>query len=93
MLSLRRFGKGQTKLAYGLMLSLVAVAVIIGVLLFGRAIQGLFSNIYDKLGAVFSPEPPTSVEPIEEVQPTPPAEKPPRKPPRMPIPKGPLDEH
>ncbi|MFA4016794.1 MAG: hypothetical protein RUDDFDWM_001905 [Candidatus Fervidibacterota bacterium] len=66
MVFLRRFEKAQTKLAYALMVSLIAVAVITVVLFVGRTIQGLFGSIYDKLGAVFGSETTASVQPIKQ---------------------------
>lgn len=52
-MAFKRQCKGQTQLTYAVILVLVAVAAIIAVMLFGRVVQGVLSDIHSKLDSVF----------------------------------------
>ena len=82
--------KGQTQLTYSLVLVLVAIAAIIAVMLCGRVVQGLLSDIHSKFSSIF-PGAPTTVEEEGESSEEPDVPpKLPRKPPQKPPGKPPV---
>lgn len=88
-MTFKRQRRGQTQLTYAVILVLVAIAAIVAVMLFGRVVQGVLSDIHSKLDSVFPGTSATTEyesEPSEESgeleRPLEPPERSPTKPPK-----------
>lgn len=53
-LSPRRSERGATATEYGLLVSFIAIAIVVGVTAFGQALDGLYTGLGDELKRLFA---------------------------------------